>query len=67
MEDQNKTKAQLIAELREIRHHISELESIVSAHKRMEQEFRESEKRYRLIAQHSEDMIWTTDMNLRHT
>jgi diguanylate cyclase (GGDEF)-like protein/PAS domain S-box-containing protein len=33
----------------------------------MEQEFRESEKRYRLIAQHSEDMIWTTDMNLRLT
>ena len=41
VDDQNKTKAQLIIELEEIRQRVSELEA--------------SEHRYRLIAQRAED------------
>ena len=53
MKDQNKTKAQLIIELEEIRQRVSELEA--------------SEHRYRLIAQYAEDIIWTTNMEPRLT
>jgi diguanylate cyclase (GGDEF)-like protein/PAS domain S-box-containing protein len=53
MNDQDKTKAQLILELGNIRRRVSELEA--------------SEQRYRLIAQHSEDIIWTINMESRLT
>jgi len=53
VDDQNKTKAQLIIELEEIRQRVSELEA--------------SEHRYRLIAQRAEDIIWTTNMEPRLT
>ncbi|MDD4136875.1 MAG: PAS domain S-box protein [Methanoregula sp.] len=39
----------------------------ITGKKRGELELRESEKRYRLLADHLEDIIWTADMNMRLT
>jgi len=67
MLEQNKSKAQLIDELREIRQRVSELEASESTSSQAVQKLEENEKRYRLIAQQAEDIIWTTDMELRLT
>jgi len=39
----------------------------VTAHKEMEEALRQSEERYRLIAENTSDLIWIMDLSLRYT
>ncbi len=52
------------AELTEVN---EELQVEISERKRVEEDLRESEERYRLLAENVTDIIWKTDMNLMFT
>ncbi|MGA9351628.1 MAG: PAS domain S-box protein [Anaerolineae bacterium] len=65
MKDKNKTKEQLTNELVEMRQRIAELEASESKRRQVEEELRESERKLRLIAENTTDVIFAYDMDRR--
>jgi len=66
MKDENKTKTQLINELRKMRRKIAELEALKNKHKQAEEELRESEEKYRVLVESTEDHIYLIDKNCKY-
>ncbi len=68
MRDIDKTKAQLINELAAMRQRISELETSLGEHNRVEQALRESEERFRALIENALDaiVIVNTDGTIRY-
>ncbi|MBL7095799.1 PAS domain S-box protein [candidate division KSB1 bacterium] len=64
MKNENKTNAQLIAELKKMRHRVSELEQTETARV---QALRESEQRFMQIAENALEWIWEVDVNGLYT
>jgi len=67
MKGQSKTKQVLIRELDSLRQRIAELEESKSVHQQAEKTLREVERLKRLIFEHSSDVIYTLDCDLRVT
>ena len=69
MKDEDKTEAQLLSELTELRQRVAKLEAEKNDRKRIEATHAlvRSERLYRMLAENVSDVIWTTDMNLRLT
>jgi PAS domain S-box-containing protein len=62
MEDQDKTKEQLVNELVELRQRIADLEKLEVKRKRTEEALRKSEERYRTILDNIEDGYFEVDI-----
>ena len=65
MNDNQKTKEQLIQELEDLRRRIAELEKTETGRKRAEEELRESEEKYRSLA-FTEDPMYFIDRECRY-
>jgi signal transduction histidine kinase/CheY-like chemotaxis protein len=61
MNDESKTKAQLVAELQEARERLAAVDAATTRHKRTEEARRESEQAYRRLFDHSPVSIWHED------
>ena len=62
MKNQNKTKAQLVAELEEANQRVSDLEQFISEQEQVENTLRASEENYRQIVELSPNGIATIDL-----
>jgi diguanylate cyclase (GGDEF)-like protein/PAS domain S-box-containing protein len=58
MRDCGKAKGQLERELAELRRHVAELEGLRDEHKRVEEALRESEERFRFMAETTGDVLY---------
>ena len=67
MNDPSKTNQELFAENALLKQRIQELEKSDTEHNWAENALRESEEKYRLIAENTADLISILDMNLRFT
>jgi PAS domain S-box-containing protein len=65
MQDEHKTKKQLLIELHELRERVAELEKDREERKRAEEELREREERCRDLVEHSRTLICTHDLEGR--
>jgi PAS domain S-box-containing protein len=61
MDDKRKTKAQLLAELAELRHQVAELERSGTASAQAEEMLRENEERLRQIVSSIREVVWLRD------
>ncbi len=67
MKDQEKTKEQLLNDLKEMRQRIAELEKTEIKRKEVEKALQQSEERFRQVAESSGDFIWEVDVNGLYT
>ena len=67
MKPAGKTKAQLIAELEELRSRVEEFEESETERKRAEEELQQSEERFRSLVETTNDWFWEVDENVVYT
>ena len=67
MKDKNKTKAQLISELEELRRRVGEFEESETEPKRAEKTLQQSEERFRSLVETTTDWYWEVDENAVYT
>ena len=66
MKDQNKTRAQLLSELAELRQRVTELETAEAERKLAEEALRASEERLRRLVESATDYIYTVKIEAGH-
>lgn len=67
MEDENKTKKQLLNELVELRQRITELEKSEIERKQVEEELYKSKERFQNLVEITSDWVWEVDENAVYT
>jgi len=67
MKDPSRTNSELIEEISSLKQRIQELEQAESERKRTEKALRDSESKYRFLAESAADVVFTLDINLLTT